>query len=117
MNRRSHEPVFWLLFGAGGVVSSLMFPVLIFVTGIGVPLGILPAEILSYDRAFEFAGHWPAKLVLVGVIALPLWHAAHRIYHGLHDLGVREGRIFFKWLCYGLAGLGSSIAVLALIRI
>ena len=32
-----------------------------------------------------------ARLLLLAVISLFLFHAAHRIYHGLHDLGVHAG--------------------------
>jgi fumarate reductase subunit D len=117
MARRSHEPVFWSLFGAGGVLSALVLPVLVFITGIGVPLGLLPPETLSYDRMAAFAGHWLGKLILLAVIALPFWHAAHRIYHGLHDLGIHWGRTFFMWLCYGLAAVGSLTAMILLVRI
>jgi fumarate reductase subunit D len=30
------------------------------------------------------------------------WHAAHRIRHSLHDVGVRTGP-GVQWLCYGMA--------------
>lgn len=117
MAKRSNEPIFWSLFGAGGVLSALMLPVLIFITGIAVPLGILPPETMSFDRMSAFASHWLAKLILLSVITLPMWHAAHRIYHGLHDLGIHWGRTFFMWLCYGLAAIGSLMAVVYLVRI
>ena len=32
--RRSNEPVFWALFGAGGVIAALAFPALVLVTGL-----------------------------------------------------------------------------------
>src|SRR4029079_6144528 len=37
--RRSNAPVFWLLFGAGGMLCALLGPVLVFITGLAVPLG------------------------------------------------------------------------------
>ena len=89
---RSHEPIFWALFGAGGVVSALVAPILILVTGILVPLGIgMPADALDYARVNAFAHHWLGKLIVLAVIPLFLFHAAHRIYHGLHDVGVHAG--------------------------
>ena len=36
--RRSNAPVFWLLFGAGGMLCALLGPVLVFITGLAVPL-------------------------------------------------------------------------------
>ena len=117
MAKRSNEPIFWSLFGGGGMLTAMITPIMISITGIAVPLGILPAETLSYERVLAFASSWWGKLVLLAVIALPLWHAAHRIFHSLHDLGVHWGRGFFKLLCYGLAALGSLVALGVLVAI
>jgi fumarate reductase subunit D len=90
--KRSNKPVFWSLFGAGGMLSALIGPMLIFITGIAVPLGILlPATTLDYDRALALAQGWFGKLALLIVIALFLFHGCHRMYHTLHDLGVHVG--------------------------
>lgn len=90
--KRSHEPVFWSLFGAGGMLSALIGAALVFVTGIGVPLALLLSpELMGYQRMLAFAQHWFGKLVIAAVIILFLWHAALRILHLLHDFGVRAG--------------------------
>lgn len=115
--KRSHEPIFWSLFGAGGVVAALVLPVLIFTTGVAVPLGIMSPEALGFDRMHAFASNWLGKLFILTIIALPMWHAAHRIYHSLHDLGIDWGRTFFQWLCYGLAVLGSLATLILIVRI
>ena len=39
--RRSNAPIFWSLFGAGGVLSALIGPMLVFITGIAVPAAAL----------------------------------------------------------------------------
>jgi len=39
--RKSNEPVFWLLFGAGGVVAAFLVPSLVVLTGIAGPAGWL----------------------------------------------------------------------------
>lgn len=111
MTKRSNEPVFWSLFGAGGVLAALILPMLILITGIAVPLGVLPPETMAYDRMQAFAANGFGKLFIFTVISLPLWHAAHRIFLSLHDLGIHWGRMLFKWLCYGLAGLGSLLTL------
>jgi fumarate reductase subunit D len=103
MTRRSNAPVFWLLFGAGGMLSALLGPVLVLVTGVLVPLGLLlPRDLMAYDRAMAFAQHWAGKGLLFAVIALFAWHAAHRIFHSLHDLGLPRGA-WAKAACYGFA--------------
>jgi len=90
--KRSNEPIFWSLFGAGGVLSALLAPILIFITGIIAPIGVwMPPQALDYARVLGFAQHWFGKLLLLAVISLFLFHAAHRIFHGLHDVGVHAG--------------------------
>jgi fumarate reductase subunit D len=42
MKARTNEPIFWSLFGAGGVVVAFVLPMLILLTGIAYPLGWLP---------------------------------------------------------------------------
>lgn len=101
--RRSIEPIFWLPFGAGGMLSALLGPMLVFITGIAVPLGfLLPQDMLSYPRMLAFAHHWLGKGFLLAVIVLFACHAAHRILISLHDLGIRRGRLP-ALACYGSA--------------
>jgi fumarate reductase subunit D len=103
MSKRSNAPIFWLLFGAGGMLSALLGPVLVLITGVLVPLGLLlPRELMDYSRSLAFAQHWMGKGLLLAVITLFAWHAAHRIYHSLHDLGIRGG-MPAKLACYGVA--------------
>jgi fumarate reductase subunit D len=90
--KSSNEPILWSLFGAGGMLSALVAPVLILITGILAPSGFgMPAHALDYARVHAFAQHWPGKLILLALIALFLFHAAHRIYHSLHDFGLHPG--------------------------
>jgi len=115
--KRSHEPVFWLLFGAGGMLSALLGPVLVFITGIAVPLSLLlPADTLRYDRVLALAQHPLGKLALLAVIALFLFHGCHRLLHSLHDLGVRTGT-GVRWSFYGFAALGSVAAGVLLLAV
>ncbi len=112
--KRSNAPIFWSLFGAGGMLSALIGPALVFITGIGVPLGIfLGPESMSYARMHAFAGNWAGKAFAFAVVSLFLWHAVHRIFHSLHDFGVRTG-MPAKLLCYGGALAGTVIAGWAL---
>jgi len=115
--KRSHEPVFWLLFGAGGMLSALLGPVLVFITGIAVPLGLLlPTSLLDHATVLAFARHPLGKLALLAVVALFMFHGCHRLLHSLHDLGLHTGRwapLFF----YGSAALASALAAILLLSI
>ncbi len=115
--RRSTAPIFWLLFGAGGMLAALIGPMLAFITGIGgLPGIVVPEEALGYSRMLGFAQHWFGKLFLFALVSLILWHAAHRIYHTLHDLGVHTG-LGVKVVCYGLTLLATLAAAWALLAI
>lgn len=104
--RRSNEPVFWALFGAGGVVAALLAPALVFATGLAVPLGLLDPGTFAYPRMAALVGSLPGALAVFGFVSLLLWHAMHRINHSLHDVGIDAG-LAGKVLFYGLAGLGT----------
>lgn len=115
--KRSNAPVFWLLFGAGGMLSALLGPMLVFVTGIAVPLGWpLRSDLLSYSNLLAFAQHGVGKGVLFIVIVLFAWHAAHRILHSLHDLGLHNGALA-KIACYGAALLLTVVVGVGLLRL
>jgi fumarate reductase subunit D len=96
---RSNKPILWLPFAAGGLVAALITPVLILITGLLVPLGVLH---LPYEKLAAFAHNPIGKLILFGIVALPAWHAAHRLRMTAHDLGLGSG-LEIKATCYGLA--------------
>ena len=83
------------------MVAALIIPVLILVTGVLMPLGILP---LPYEKMAAFAHNPLGKLILFGTVALPAWHAAHRLRMTAHDLGLGGGAVV-QAVCYGLAGM------------
>lgn len=115
--KRSNAPIFWALFGGGGTLSSLFGPALILVTGIAVPLGLLlPTGTMSYARMLAFAQHWIGKGFIFAVVMLFAWHAAHRIYKSLHDIGIPPGPAS-KAVCYGSALVVTAVAAWGLLRI
>ena len=115
--KRSNAPVFWLLFGAGGMLSALLGSMLVFITGIAVPQGWpLPSNLMTYPRMLALAQHWVGKGFLFVVIALFAWHAAHRIFHSLHDIGIHTG-VVARIACYGGALLITLAAAAGLLAI
>jgi fumarate reductase subunit D len=117
MSARSNAPVFWLLFGAGGMLSALLGAGLVFITGISVPLGWpLQPGLMSHARMLAFAQNPVGKGFVFVVIALFAWHAAHRIFHSLHDFGLKTGAAA-KLLCYGAALALTVVAAASLLSI
>ena len=108
--KRSNAPIFWLLFGAGGMLAALLGTMLVFITGLAVPLGFtLRPGLMGYPRMLAFAHNPIAKLFLLAVIALFAWHAVHRILCSLHDIGIHKG-LLAKSVCYGGALFISLVA-------
>jgi fumarate reductase subunit D len=115
--KRSNAPVFWVLFGAGGMLAALIGPVLVLITGLATPLGAgLPPDLLGYARVLALARNGWGKACLFMVIALFAWHAMHRIFHSLHDLGLRTDSLA-KLACYGGALTITVVAAVSLISL
>jgi len=115
--KRSNEPIFWSMFGAGGMLAALIGPALVIITGIAVPFGLFFApDTMSYANMLAFAHNWLGKCFIFAVVALFLWHAAHRIAILLHDFGVHAVALV-KLLAYGGALVGTVVGAYALLRI
>jgi len=85
------------------MLSALFGPMLVLITGVLVPLGLLlPPDFMSYPRMIAFAQQWAGKAFVFVVITLFAWHAAHRIYHSLHDVGIHAS-LGARLACYGAA--------------
>ncbi|ANW24163.1 fumarate reductase [Vibrio coralliilyticus] len=109
--KRSDEPIWWSLFGAGGTWFAMITPVTVLILGILVPMGVIDAEAMSYERVTAFATSIIGALFIIGTLALPMWHAMHRIHHGMHDLKIHAG-LAGKAGCYAFAGLISALSVI-----
>ncbi len=115
--RRSNAPIFWALFGAGGMLAALIAPMLVFITGIAVPTGfLLPADALNYDHMLALARNGFGKLALLAVVSLFMWHGGLRMYHSLHHLGFHS-RTGAKVVIFGIALLATIGAAWALLVI
>ena len=112
---RSAKAIPWFLFAAGGTITAFVLPVMLFVTNIAPPLGLFQ-DAFSYETMSWFVGFWLVKLVLFGIIGFGLWHAAHRLRSCAHDFGIRADTAVAVVL-YSLAGLGTLLTIIALLRI
>lgn len=116
MEKRSSEGFIWGFFAVGGELTALVTPILIFITGIAIPLGMFQGG-MDYDRMLAFAGHPIGALFLFGVIALSACHAMHRFYKTLFDLGVRGSLGVMSVVCYGAAALAVLISFIVLVML
>ncbi|MEM7412590.1 MAG: fumarate reductase subunit FrdD [Myxococcota bacterium] len=111
------EPIIWLLFGQGIMIGTMLLTAWIAVVGVAIPLGIISPEALAYDRAIGLGGSLIGKIVLFGLIALPLWKGAHHMRHLSLDMGGHDRDTLVAPLLYGAAVVGSVLAVVAVIRL
>ncbi|MDG4552834.1 MAG: fumarate reductase subunit D [Candidatus Competibacter sp.] len=111
---KSNKPIFWGLFAAGGTVTAFVTPALVLVT-LFAALGA-GMDMFTYESIHAFAGWWLGKLIIFGIILLSLWHAAHRLRVTVHDFGVRADTVV-AYAVYGLAGLGTLMTLVYLLRI
>lgn len=115
--KRSIAPLFWLLFGAGGMLAALFGPALVLLTGILIPRGwVVPERVGSYANVLALARNPIGKLALLAVIALLFWHAAERLFLTLRDM--RAGPVRrLRWIVYGAATLLSAFVLVVLLMI
>ena len=110
---RNPTPLMWTLFGAGGMVSALLFPVHIFLLGLAFPLGWLEGP--GYESLLALVTHPLTRLYLFVFISLPLFHWAHRFRYTINDLfQLKQGTQIVAGVCYGAALVGTFTAAYTL---
>ncbi|MDH3212885.1 MAG: hypothetical protein OEM05_10405 [Myxococcales bacterium] len=109
------EPILWLLFGQGILIGTLLLTGWVLVLGIAAPLGVV--DPISYARAHDLGASLIGRLVLLALIALPLWKGAHHMRHVFIDTGGGDRDATVAPLLYLLAAAGSLVAILAVVRL
>ncbi len=112
--RKTSEPFWWGLFSVGGVVAAFLVPVHLFLHSLAVPLGWIS---ISAAQLQALVGHPLIKVYLFVLIALPLYHWAHRFRFILEDVGLHSLRVPIAVLCYGAAILGTVLTLWVLLSI
>lgn len=107
-NFRSNEPIFWGLFGAGGMVGAVCVPAVILIMCFLFPLHVISPE-EAFSKLVAFSQNIVGQLFILAVIILPVWCGVHRIHHCLHDMKVHC--LAAKWLCYSFALVISLLTV------
>ena len=111
------EPVIWLLFGQGIMIGTMLLTAYLAIVGLAIPLGIVSADALSYERAHALGSSLIGRVVLFGLIALPMWKGAHHVRHLSLDMGGLSRDVVVAPLLYGLALLGNALALVAVVRL
>jgi len=105
---RSDEPVYWLMFGAGGMTAAIVLPaimVILIVAGITNPG--LSDGLLSFEQVKGLFGNWLLSIMLFGIVFLLSFYSLHRMYHSTHDFGFHSKA--FWYAAYGAAAAISFI--------
>ena len=116
MAKRPIEPLLWTLFSAGGVLSALLMPSLVFLFGVAFPLGWLSPP--SHAHLAAVLSHPLTRVALIALCTLSLFHWAHRFRFTLDDgLQLRGLDRPIAVLCYGAALVGSLAALLIVLTV
>jgi fumarate reductase subunit D len=107
--RRSNEPFFWAMFSAGGMITALLAPALIVLTGL-----LLPWDVIELESVANLLGNALIRLVILVVFALALLHWANRFRHTLVDMGLKSAHTPISVLSYVVAVAGIAWSALVL---
>jgi fumarate reductase subunit D len=101
----------WGLFSLGGFITAFLLPVVMFVSLVAVPSGLWPADRIGFDAyATRFADPL-FRIFLLVLIGGSLFHGMHRLRHILLDTRLRRADPLLIVVCYGIAALGSLVAL------
>jgi fumarate reductase subunit D len=116
MATRSIEPLLWILFSAGGVLSAMLVPILVLLFGIAFPLEWLSPP--RHEHLLSMLSHPLARVGLFFLCMLSLFHWAHRFRYTLYDgLQLKHLNEVINVFCYGGAIAGSVWAAYLLWQI
>src|SRR4029077_2869212 len=95
-------------FSAGMMLDAMVVPALVIITGVIVPLGLV-----SEDTLAHLLSHILTRAFVFVLVALSLFHAAHRLRFALSDLGLKRVSGLIAVVMYGSALAGTLLAAAA----
>lgn len=111
------EAFWWAIFSAGGMVAALLVPIHVIILGFVIPWWWGPVETFSYERMHALLSHPIAKLYLIVLFSVPVFHCMHRIRHTLYDTGWRAYSAPIMYVSYLGALLIMLIAIATILAI
>ena len=112
---RSSKAIPWFLFAGGGTATAFILPAIVLVTGLFALFGAFSGA-FEYETMHGLMSNWLIKLIVLGVLFLTLWHAAHRLRVVAHDFGIRADGVV-AIVVSGLAAIGTLATIIALLGI
>ncbi|WP_406022667.1 fumarate reductase subunit FrdD [Succinivibrio sp.] len=107
---RSDEPMYWLLFGAGGMVASMVLPaIMVVLIAAGYTSDDLNSGVLNLNQVHNIFSNWLLSLIVFGVVFLLSFYALHRMHHSSHDFGIHSKLTWY--IAYGLAAAVSFVSL------
>lgn len=107
---RSDEPMYWLLFGAGGMVASMVLPaIMVVLIAAGYTSDDLNSGFLNLNQVHNIFSNWLLSLIVFGVVFLLSFYALHRMHHSSHDFGIHSKITWY--IAYGLAAAVSFVSL------
>jgi fumarate reductase subunit D len=105
------EPLWWLLFGAGGFAAALVLPALFFTVAIAFPFGWFGDPVATFHRMQTLCANPLGQGLVSAVLSLTFWHSAHHLRHFALEFGLQRMEGPLSWALYALAGLASVITL------
>lgn len=113
---KNNDPFWWTLFGAGGTVSAFFLPIHIALMGIAIPLGLFEAP--GFEGLLDLVRHPLSRIYLFAVIALSLFHWAHRFRYTLYDgLQLKHLEQLIVVFCYGGAIVVTALSAYVILSL
>ncbi|MDX1618217.1 MAG: fumarate reductase subunit FrdD [Balneolaceae bacterium] len=114
--KKTNDPFWWTLFGAGGTISAFFIPVHVALVGIAIPLGLFSSP--DYESLVELVQHPISRVYLFAVVSLSLFHWAHRFRYTLYDgLQLKHLEQYIVVFCYGSAIIGTAITAVLVVSL
>ena len=107
---RSDEPMYWLMFGAGGMVAAIVLPaIMVVLIAAGITSGDIQNCVLNPGQIADIFGNWFLTLCVWGVVFLLSFYALHRMHHSSHDFGIHSKLTWY--IAYGTAAAISFVSL------
>jgi fumarate reductase subunit D len=111
------EPIWWLLFGAGGFATALFLPGLLLGFSLGTPLGWWSDYAVSYHRVRALVANPIGGPLIALLLSLMAWHSAHHLRHFALDIGWKRLEMPISIALYGLAAVTTLASFAAVARL